>query len=202
MSSSEKYERMMVTYQQVVLELSKESDRGCVVLAFAWMDEQLTKNLQKYLLPSSKTSLKGDELLGVGRPVGDASTKIDLSLRLGILQPNTHESLHLIRKLRNDFAHLSLSITFDTPHIRDRVLAVLDKEQGLIESLWESMVSDPEVRRATEEARGKAGYVILRDVLGTKRLFIWAAGALVAGLVSIEHSLKPVKPPTRPGDEI
>lgn len=201
MSSVKKYSQMMSVYQTVVQELSQESDRGCVVLAFAWLDEQLTKNLQKYLLPTERASLKSDELLGAGRPLGDASTKIDLSLRLGILQPNTHESLHLIRRLRNDFAHLSQRITFDTPNIRDRVLAILDRERGLIEALWESMVSDPEVRRVTEESRGKSGYEILRDVLGTKRLFILATGAVVAGLVSIEHSLAPVKPPARVGSE-
>ena len=194
MASEETYGKIAKTMHTVVDELERESDRGCVVLAFAWMDEQLTRNLQRFLLPSNHESTRADELLGVGRPLGDAATKIDLSLRLGLLQPNTHKSLHLFRKLRNDFAHLSSTLSFDTPNIRDRVLAIFDLEEGVLNAMWDSMIVDAEVRRATEEARGKSGAQILRDVLGTKRMFATTAGALVAVLLFIGDTLKPVSP--------
>ena len=119
---------MVETMWKVATELHKESERGCVVLAFAWMDDQLTANLRKYLLPSVQQSEKADELLGVGSPIGDAATQIDLSLRLGILQPNTHKSLHMFRRLRNDFAHLASNISFENQSIHDRVVAIFENE--------------------------------------------------------------------------
>jgi hypothetical protein len=191
MASDETYAKMVEAYGRASAELKKESDRGCVVLAFAWMDELLTKNLQAFLLPSSKPdSAKADELLGPGRPVGDASTKIDLSLRLGLLRANTHRSLHLVRRLRNDFAHLSSPLTFENPSVRDRIGAVLDNEVVLLNALWE----------AVEEDRGKPGPRILRDVLGTRRMFEMCASGLIAALVLIGDTLVPIQPSPERGE--
>ncbi|PUE57265.1 hypothetical protein B9Z45_08525 [Limnohabitans sp. 2KL-17] len=193
----EKYQRMAMAMQKVASELKGESERGCVVLAFAWMDDQLTNNLRKFLLPSAQQSAKADELLGVGRPVGDAAAKIDLCLRLGLLHQHTHKSLHMFRRLRNDFAHMASDISFSTPSIHDRVLAIFDNEEPVIRSLWESIVQDPEVRAATEHNRNKSGPHILRTALGTRSLFEQTAASLVAGLISIEYALTPIKPPGR-----
>lgn len=202
MASEETYAKMTESMYSVTRELQHESDRGCVVLAFAWMDECLSQNLRRFLLPSTQLSVKADELLGVGGPIGDAATKINLSYRLGLLQPNTFKTLHLFRKLRNDFAHLSSTLSFETPNIRDRVLAIFELEEIVFNGLLESFISDPEVRRATEANRGKSGSYISRDALGTKRMFVMTAGALVAALVLIGESLTPVTPSVRPAYEI
>lgn len=195
MASDETYAKMASVARRVVEELQRESDRGCVVLAFAWMDEELTKNLQRFLLPSSHQSSKADELLGPGRPVGDASTKIDLSFRLGLLRQNTRHSLHLFRKLRNDFAHLSSELTFETPSVKDRVLAIFDSEEPVLNGVWESMNRDPSRSIVEASAAGKSSIHEMRNALGTKRLFALAAGFLVSALVLIGDSLTPVSAP-------
>ena len=197
MATSEKYERMAEIMWKVTADLRKESERGCVVLAFAWMDDQLTSNLRKYLLPSAQQSEKADELLGIGRPIGDAATKIDLCLRLAILQPNTYKSLHLFRRLRNDFAHLNSSISFKDQSTHDRVVAIFENEVEMINGLWQAMIRDEEVRKLTEQNRGMNGAKILKVALGTRKLFEMTAAALVSGLVSIEYALVPVKAPGR-----
>jgi hypothetical protein len=197
MTAQDKYRRMAETLQKVSTELRGESERGCVVLAFAWMDDQLTRNLRRYLLPSTQQAEKADELLGVGRPIGDAATKIDLCLRLGLLQPNTHKSLHMFRRLRNDFAHLASNLSFGDQSIHDRVAAIFDNEEGMINGLWQALIEDEEVRKLTEQDRGKNGARILRDALGTRKLFEMTASALVSGLVSIEYALVPVTAPSR-----
>jgi hypothetical protein len=197
MASIEKYERMAETMRKVTVELRKESERGCVVLAFAWMDDQLTSNLRKFLLPSAHQSEKADELLGVGRPIGDASTKIDLCLRLGILKPNTHRSLHMFRRLRNDFAHLASNVSFEDQSIHDRVVAIFENEEEMLNGLWKAMIRDEEVRKLTEQDRGKNGTQILKVALGPRKLFEMTAAGLVSGLVSIEYALVPVKAPSR-----
>lgn len=196
-SPEEKYQRMAEAIQKVANELKGESDRGCVVLAFAWMDDQLTNNLRKFLLSTAQKSAKADELLGVGCPLGDAASKINLCFRLGLLHQNTHKSLHMFRRLRNDFAHLVIDISFSTPSIHDRVLAIFDNEEPVIRGLWESIVQDPEVRVATENDHKKSGPHILRTALGTRSLFEHTAASLIAGLISIEYSLTPIKPPAR-----
>ena len=197
MATQEKFERMAETMWKVMAELRKESERGCVVLAFAWMDDQLTANLRKYLLPSAQPSEKADELLGAGRPIGDAATKIDLCLRLGILQPNTHKSLHMFRRLRNDFAHLASNISFEKQSIHDRVVTIFDNEERMLNGLWQAMIKDEEVRRLTELDRGKKGAQILKSALGTRKLFEMTAAGLVSGLVSIGYAVSPVSAPFR-----
>lgn len=197
MATLEKYERMAETMWKIKAELRKESERGCVVLAFAWMDDQLSANLRKFLLPSAQQSEKADELLGVGRPIGDAATKIDLCLRLGILQPNTHKSLHMFRRLRNDFAHLASNISFEDQSIHDRVVAIFENEEMVLNGLWQAMIEDEEVRTLTEQEHGKNGAQILKVALGTRKLFEMTAAALVSGLVSIEYALVPVTTPGR-----
>lgn len=197
MTAREKYLRMVTTMREVENELHGESERGCVVLAFAWMDDQLTRNLRKYLLPSTQHTEKADELLGVGRPIGDAATKIDLCLRLGLLHPNTHRSLHMFRRLRNDFAHFSSRLSFSDQSIHDRVAAIFDSEEEIINGLWHALIKDDEVRKVTEQDRGKCGARILREALGTRKLFEITAAALVSALVSIEYALVPVKLPIR-----
>jgi DNA-binding MltR family transcriptional regulator len=195
MQALDKYQRMAATMQMVSTKLRGESERGCVVLAFAWMDEQLTSNLRKYLLPSAQKLDKADELLGVGRPIGDAATKIDLSFRLGLIQPHTHKSLHMFRRLRNDFAHLASNISLSDQSIHGRVVAIFDNEDFMLNGLWQALIQDEEVRKATEQDRGKSGAKILRSALGTRKLFEMTAAALVSGLVAIEYALVPIQAP-------
>ena len=49
MQTPEKYLRMAETMQMVSTELHGESERGCVVLAFVWMDaQQLLADLSQF----------------------------------------------------------------------------------------------------------------------------------------------------------
>lgn len=193
MALEQTYQRIARISQEVERELEKESDRGCVVLAFAWMDEQITINLRRYLLPSGKGSEKSDELLGPGKPLGDASAKIDLCCRLGIIIPRTRDSLHLMRRLRNEFAHISSPLTFDAPGVRSRILAIVDLERDILESFWFMTVPNEGEGFDFEKTRGKSGYDILRNVIETRRLFIACAALLVGMLILTGDMLVPVK---------
>ena len=46
MENSQKYERMEETMWNFLIELRNKSERGCVVLAFEWMGDQITSNIQ------------------------------------------------------------------------------------------------------------------------------------------------------------
>jgi len=176
MASTETRSKMEVAARKVADELRKESDRGCVILAFAWMDDALTNNLQRYLLPPTNSASKSDELLGVGRPLGDASVKIDLAYRLGLLQPHTRQSLHLFRRLRNDFAHLSTELSFETPSVRERVIAIFENEEPVLQSIWSAIEAESGDSHVERPRPGKNSMRALSEAIGVKNLFGMSAG--------------------------
>lgn len=70
-----------------------------------------------------------------------------------------------------------------------------DNEEKILNGLWTAIIEDEEARKATEKHRGKSGARILRDVMGTRRLFIMTSAALVAELAWMHDALRPVKYP-------
>jgi hypothetical protein len=85
--------------------LKKESVRGSVIVACAFIEDQLEELVKSRLIVCEK---KKDYLFdGTNAPIGSMSAKIDLAFRTGCIGANNRESLHILRKLRNDFAHLS-----------------------------------------------------------------------------------------------
>lgn len=183
---------MAETFRHVSAELRGESDRGAVILGFAWMDEELTRALKKFFLPSPHASEKGDELFGVGRPLGDAATKIDVAYRLGLIRESTHKSLHVIRRLRNDFAHLSSKLSFETDSIRDRVNTLFDLQSDMTDAILNSTQEIPEVGLLLLSHAGKPSSRALPAALGTKALFALLSGTIVSGLMLLTHDVAPV----------
>ena len=97
--------------------LSPESDRGCALIAAAYLDAELEKLLRHAVVENVKVA---DDLLGQSRPLSSFSSRIDLTYLLGLIGPSIHRDLHLIRKIRNDFGHDHTPITFDTQKIANR----------------------------------------------------------------------------------
>jgi hypothetical protein len=97
--------------------LSAESDRGCALMAAAYLDSELQRLLCKYLVNDEPTQ---KEIFGNSRPLGSFSSKIDLAYLVGLLGPNAHRDLHLIRRVRNEFGHVPTAIDFDNPSLASR----------------------------------------------------------------------------------
>jgi hypothetical protein len=173
-------------------ELRKESERGAVILAFAWMDDELTRVLKKFCAPSLHSSDKGDELFGTGRPIGDAATKIDLVFRLGLIQEHTHKSLHLVRKLRNDFAHLSSRLSFETNSVRDRIRTLFDLQSDMTDAILENTRDVPEIAIILGQHAGRPSPQALSRTFGARPLFHMIAGTMVAGLMLLTNDIPTV----------
>ena len=108
---------MLQNYDQIVAfrrTLTPESDRGCALIAAAYVDAQLETLLRSYFVDDSKCV---DELLANSKPLGTFSARIDLTYALGLLPADIYRDLHLIRKIRNDFGHNPAPITFEEPAI-------------------------------------------------------------------------------------
>jgi DNA-binding MltR family transcriptional regulator len=115
-------------FRKFIKEFENESDRAAVILIVAKIDLLLYQILQHYFIdiPASK-----DELLDGDSPLGTLSAKINISYRLGLIDATFTKALHLIRKIRNDFAHeVSGSSLQSSPH-QDRVKELTKPFQSL-----------------------------------------------------------------------
>ena len=103
----------------LISEFGKESDRAAVILVTSLIDETLTDLLRLHLLPSPSAS---DEIFdGVNAPLGNFSSKINFGFRVGLISAKFARDLHLIRKIRNQFAHNVFGCTFDDGSVKQRI---------------------------------------------------------------------------------
>jgi DNA-binding MltR family transcriptional regulator len=118
-------------------EFEKESDRACVILSVAMLERALETLLKAQL---AATSSSKDELLeGAYAPISSFNARIDLAHRLGLISARFCRDLHIIRRIRNDFAHDVRRCTFKDASVRARVLE-LSRSSGLIDK-------EPETRK-------------------------------------------------------
>jgi hypothetical protein len=109
-----------------------ESDRACVILGAAALDEELRTLLRAFFVPSPTES---DSLLdGANAPLGSFSSRIDAAHRLGLISARFARDLHVIRRIRNAFAHDISNCRFDNQAVGDRV-AELARSSGMVERL-------------------------------------------------------------------
>jgi len=118
-------------------QFSDESDRACVILAAALLDSALETLLKTQLLPASS----GEDPLfdGPNAPLASFSARIEMALRLGMIDSGFARSLHLVRRIRNDFAHNVTGCTFADSSVMGR-LTELRRATGLPEHA-------PDIRR-------------------------------------------------------
>lgn len=86
-------------------ELEKSSsDRSCVIVAAAYLDE-LLGYIFKLFLTSPSSEKEDKELFSGYGPLSTFSSKIVVSYRLGLISAYEYKTLQIIRKIRNSFAH-------------------------------------------------------------------------------------------------
>jgi DNA-binding MltR family transcriptional regulator len=95
-------------------ELQEESPRAAAIMAGALLDAQLRNLLEKYFVDDRKIV---NDLLGTDRPLSSFSSRINAAYCLGLIAKAIYDDLHLIRKIRNKFAHKLHGYTFDEPEI-------------------------------------------------------------------------------------
>ena len=105
-----------------------EEDRATVILVAAKLDLLLYQILQKHLIPVPGSK---DELLENDGPLSTFSAKINMTYRLGLIDNLFSRSLHLIRKIRNNFAHEIEGCTLNSGAHRDRVRELITPAKDL-----------------------------------------------------------------------
>ncbi len=97
--------------------LSPESDRGCALMAAAFLDSRLEALIRKKLINEPKTVQQFLEFSGAA---GTFSSRIDFCFLTGLIPKSVQADLHLIRKIRNEFGHRVEPIGFENQEIRSR----------------------------------------------------------------------------------
>ena len=96
--------------------LSKESDRGAVLISTGFLEQQLKDILLAFMLSNSQAA---DLVEGHNAPLGTFSARITACYVLSLISENEHHDLNLVRRIRNDFAH-DIHTSFETQSIIDR----------------------------------------------------------------------------------
>lgn len=122
-------QRLKVNFEAFVNEFKNESDRAAVVLGASKLDQLLGMLLERFLLPCTNGT---DSLFANNGPLGTFSSKIDICFRLGLINAEFSKSIHLVRRIRNSFAHEVYGAKLSEGSHKDRVrsLAAPFKDHG------------------------------------------------------------------------
>lgn len=99
-------------------EFNAESDRAAVILGASKLDQLLRELLVKKFLPNPTSQ---DDLFDSDKPIASFSSRINVAYRLGLIDKQFANSLHLIRRIRNEFAHEAVGASLGEGAHRDRV---------------------------------------------------------------------------------
>jgi hypothetical protein len=145
-------------YKHFKDEFSKESDRAAVILAAAKIDELLRLAIIKRLAPSPTNR---DDLLEPEGPLGTLRSRIDIAYRLNLIDSAFARALHLIRRIRNNFAHELSGASLSSGAHSDRVRELALPWQKIIEKIHELQ---PELEHNTVRSQFEfmVGYTLVR----------------------------------------
>jgi hypothetical protein len=96
--------------------LNKESHRGRTLISTGYLEELLGRVLQSFFIQIPRARLLVE---GGNAPLGTFRSRIDACYVMGLISEDEHYDLHLIRKIRNEFAH-NIDATFELDAITDR----------------------------------------------------------------------------------
>ena len=103
----------------LIEEFLKESDRASVILSATMLDNALETLLRTYLVPIG--SQQDNLLEGRYAPISSFSARIDLAHRIGLISTKLCRDLHMVRGIRNEFAHNVTGCDFNNQSISDRI---------------------------------------------------------------------------------
>lgn len=115
----------------VIAEIESQRDRGAALVAAAFVEERLTRTIKLRLREDPKVEKR--LLRGIG-PLRDFSSKIDLGYLLQLYANEVRELLHALREIRNEFAHTTQPLEFNSP-ATDKDSPGMDQRCGQLAAL-------------------------------------------------------------------
>jgi hypothetical protein len=104
----------------ILKELKSQTDRGTAIIAAAVLDDLLHQLLLARFIQLG--SERHDSLFDrMGAPLSPFSAKIEMCFAVGAISNTARLTLHLIRDVRNAFAHRIEQIKFDDPIVEQMI---------------------------------------------------------------------------------
>jgi DNA-binding MltR family transcriptional regulator len=122
-NSAEGRKRMLA----LIEEIEEQTDRGVAIVGAAWVEEAMTAAIESLLHSDNKA---WSRLFSGNGPLSTFSAKTDLCSLLGLVSATIKSDLHIIREIRNEFAHQIVhrfehtKLSFVSPHINDKCKAL------------------------------------------------------------------------------
>jgi hypothetical protein len=99
-------------------EIEASFDRAAAIVSAAFVDDRLTAALKSRLHYDKKII---DSMFNPSGPLGSFSARINLAFLIGMLSKKSTEDLHIIREVRNEFAHKLTTKSFNAQRVRDLI---------------------------------------------------------------------------------
>jgi DNA-binding MltR family transcriptional regulator len=107
---------------EVTEALLHESDRGCVLLGAALLDEALEETLRAAFRNDAAARRDVQSLFKAAyAPLRSFAVKAQLAFALGLISRRVFDRITIIRQLRNAFAHSHGHLDFQSPSIKDQL---------------------------------------------------------------------------------
>ncbi len=119
----------------VLFSLLKESDAGLVVLSTSYVDSCFTDAFKKNLI--NLTSDAEDVLFGGTGPFATFSAKIRTAHALGWISRSVSNDLHILRRIRNTFAHDPYKTSLDHSDIARQIRNMPSREIAVLNAYRE-----------------------------------------------------------------
>jgi len=99
-------------------ELSKESDRGVVLISAAFLNEALEALLRaRFSIRHLKSKSSMNSLFDTFKPLYTLSAKVKICYAMDLIGKWMCEDLEIVRNLRNEFSHSVEAARFDLPAV-------------------------------------------------------------------------------------
>jgi DNA-binding MltR family transcriptional regulator len=118
-----------------VAELAGQNDRACGIVAAAMLETLLEDILRKRFVAGT-----GDDLFVAYGPLSTFSAKVNMCAALGLITNSESRDLHVVRRIRNEFAHDLHNSFFEKDPVRSYVkqLVLSRTNQAVSVCFWET----------------------------------------------------------------
>ncbi|MDA8482888.1 MltR family transcriptional regulator [Pseudomonas resinovorans] len=103
------------------LDIAYESDRGCIIVAAALIDQVLEEAIRTHIRKFLVSKSVEKSLFDMSGPISNFSSKILICRSFGIIDQITYEDLMILRKLRNSFAHGTEEASFTAEATKQKI---------------------------------------------------------------------------------
>lgn len=119
-----------------VEEIDRQEDRAAAIIAGAYLEDFVADAIKTRLL--SDEQVINDFFNGMG-PLATFSAKIEMAYLLNVTTKECRQVMHIVRKVRNEFAHNLSPVTFETPRIKDMCRHLVSPEH--VEQFMENQLT-------------------------------------------------------------